>query len=172
MAALVLSLFQADGVIEEWGCKWGTIHPGGAWSFKMVFILLTKMIAIYMRFSGIGLQGFSLKWLFSKHFLLPVPSLGWLHKYLYEFCEEVLGRGNKRWSKCLRRGRSLVAINIWSSYWVLGASKLILLLSGSGRRIVARVPLSTRSWSHCDGVLIVILPNGLADPLDMELLEL
>ena len=172
VAALVLSPSEADGATEEWGCKWGTIHPSGAWSFEMVLTLLTKVTAIHVRFFWIGLWGSSLKWLFLRLCLLLVSSLGWFYKCLHKFREKVLGGENKRWSKSLRRGRSLVATGIWSSCWALGASKLILLSSGIGRRIVTRAPLSTRFWSHCNGALIVILPNGLADLLGMELLEL
>ena len=172
MAALVLSLFEVDGATEEWGCKWGTIYPGGAWSFEMVLTLLTKVIAIYVKFPWIGFWGSSLKWLLSRLCLLPIPSLGWLHKCFHKFCEEVLGEGNKRWSKSLRRDRSLVATNIWSSYWALGAGKLILLSSGIGRRIVARALSSTRSWNYCNGALSVIFPNRLADLLGIKLLKL
>ena len=50
VTAVVLSLFEADGATEEWDCKWDAIHPGGTWSFKMVLILLTIVIAIYVRF--------------------------------------------------------------------------------------------------------------------------
>ena len=103
-------------------------------------------------------------------------SLRRLHEHLHEFGEEVLGGGrNKRWSRSLRRGRSLgrslIAPGVESSDWAL-AGELILFPSGIGWKVDARAPSSTRPWSHCDGDLIVILPNGLADPLGMELLEL
>ena len=64
VAALVLSSSEADTATEEWGCKWGTIHLGGAWSFEMVLIMLTKVIAIHVRFLWIGLRGLAL----SGHF--------------------------------------------------------------------------------------------------------
>ena len=103
-------------------------------------------------------------------------SLRRLHEHLYEFGEEVLGgRKNKRWSRSLWRdkslGRSLIAPGVKSSDWAL-AGELILFPGGIGWRVDARAPSSTRPWSHCDKDLIVILPNGLADPLGMELLEL
>ena len=103
-------------------------------------------------------------------------SLRRLHEHLHEFGEEVLGGGrNKRWSRSLRRGRSLgrslIAPGVESSDWAL-AGKLILFPSRIGWRVDARAPSSTKPWSHCNGDLIVILPNGLADPLGMELLEL
>ena len=168
----MLSPSKADGATEEWSCKWITIHPGSAWSFEIVFILLTKVIAIHVRLPWISLRGFSLKWSFSKLCLLLILSLGWLHKCLHEFREEVFGRKNKRWNRSLKRGRSLVAAGIWSFCWTLGADELILLSSGIGQRIVVKAPLSTKSWSYCNGALIVILLNGLADSLGIELLEL
>ena len=125
-----------------------------------------------MRFLWIGSWGSSLMWLFLRLCLLSVPSLGWLHKWLYEFCEEIFGEGNKRWSKSLKRDRSLVAAGIWSSCWALGAGELILLSNRIGRKIVIRVLSSTRSWSDCNKDLIIIFPNGLIDLLNMELLKL
>ena len=134
VAALVLSPSEADGATEEWGCEWGTIHPGSAWSFEIVLTLLTKVIAIYVRFPWIGLRGSSLKWLFSRLYLCL--SLHHLHKHLHEFGEEVLdGRRNKRWSRSLRRGRSLgrslIAPGVESLNWAL-AGELILFPSGIG----------------------------------------
>ena len=64
LTAFVLSISKADSTTEKWSYKWGMIYSGGAWSFKMVFILLTKVIAIYVKFSWIGLQGSNFKWLF------------------------------------------------------------------------------------------------------------
>ena len=68
-------------------------------------------------------------------------------------------------------GRSLIAPNVESLDWAL-AGELILFPSGIGWRIDARAPSSTRFWSHCNGDLIMIFPNGLVDLLGMELLEL
>ena len=122
------------------------------------------MVAIHVRFSGIGLRGPSLEWAFPW---LCCLGLGRLHEHLHEFGEEVLGGRSGRWS--LWGGRSLIATGIGSS--ALGAGELILLCGVNGR-IDARTPSgSARSWSHCEG-LNVILPNGLADPLGIELLEL
>ena len=59
---LVLSLSKADGATEEDGGKRDMIHPYGAWGLKIIFILLTKVVAIHVRFSGIGFRGPSLKW--------------------------------------------------------------------------------------------------------------
>ena len=62
MAALVLSPSEADGTTEEGGGEGGTIHPYSIGGFEIIRTLLTKMIAIYVRFSGVGFWGFSLKW--------------------------------------------------------------------------------------------------------------
>ena len=116
VTALMLSLSKADSAIEEWGYKWGMIHLGGAWSFEIVFILLTKVIAIHIRFFWIGFQRSSFKQMFLRLCLFPVLNLDWLHKCLYEFREKVLGRENKRWNKSLRKSNSLVTAGIWSFY--------------------------------------------------------
>ena len=60
VASLVLGSSEADGTMEEGGGKGGTIHPCGAWSLEIIFTLLTKIVAVYMRFSEIGLWGPSL----------------------------------------------------------------------------------------------------------------
>ena len=152
MVALVLSSSEADGATEEWSCKWGIIHPGNAWSFEMILTLLTKVIPIHMRFLWIGLQGSSLKWLFSRLCLLPVPSLNWLHKCLHEYCEEVLDGGNKRWSKSFRRGKSLVAAGIWSSCWALGLASLSCSPVGSAKGL-----LQGLRWAQNSGTIAMKL---------------
>ena len=133
------------------------------------------MVAIHVRFSGIGLRGPSLEWAF---LWLCCLGLGRLHEHLHEFGEEVLGgRRNKGWSGGLRRSKSLIAPDVRSSGWAL-AGELIQLSSGIDRSVDARAPPGgARSWSHCEGLIVrsdrdTILPNGLADPLGMELLEL
>ena len=99
-----------------------------------------------------------------------------LHKHFHEFDEEVLGGGrNKKWRRSLWKsrslGRNLIALGIESLNWTL-ASKLILFSNRIGWKVNARTLSSMRSWSHYNGDLIVILPNGLADLLGIELLEL
>ena len=134
----------------------------------MVLTLLTKVVAFHVGLTPIGLRGPSFYWALSR--LRWYLSLCCLYEHLHEFCKEVFGGGrNEKWSGSLWGSRSLVATSIGSS--ALGAGKLILLCGVNGR-IDARPPLgSARSWSHCKG-LIMILPNGLADPLGVELLEL
>ena len=62
MAALVLGLSKADGTTEEGGGKGSIIHPYSAGSFEIILTLLTKVVAIHVRFSKIGLQGQSFEW--------------------------------------------------------------------------------------------------------------
>ena len=62
VTSLVLSLSEADGTTEEDGGKGGTIHPCGAWDLKIIFTLLTKVIAIYEKFSRIDSRDPSLEW--------------------------------------------------------------------------------------------------------------
>ena len=54
MAALVLSSSEADGTTEKSGGEGGIIHPCGAGGFEIILTLLTKIVAIHMRFSGVS----------------------------------------------------------------------------------------------------------------------
>ena len=148
VAVLVLSSSEADGITEEGGGKKGTIHPCGAWGFKIIFTLLTKMIAIHMRFSRVGFRGSSFKW--ALPWLQLVPSLNHPHKHFHEFGKEVLGgRENKGWSRGLQRGRSLnkslIASGVGSFCWALSAGEFIQLSSRINRSVDIRAPISTRS---------------------------
>ena len=64
MATLVLSPSEADGTTEEDGGKKGTIDPCDTRGFEVILTLLTKVVAIYMRFFRISLRGLSLEWVF------------------------------------------------------------------------------------------------------------
>ena len=57
MAELVLSPSEADGATNELSYKRGTIYFGGARDFKIVFTLLTKVIAFHVRLTLIDLWG-------------------------------------------------------------------------------------------------------------------
>ena len=61
VAALVLSPFEADKATEKGSNKRSIVYLCGAWGFKMVFSLLTKVVTIYMGFILINFQGPSLK---------------------------------------------------------------------------------------------------------------
>ena len=89
MVALLLNLFEADGLIEIWSGKKIIIYPSGAWCFEIIFILLTKVVVIYIRFSWISFQGFSLKWLFLK--LYQCLNLYQFYEHLYKSGEVILG---------------------------------------------------------------------------------
>ena len=62
MAAFVLSPSEADRTTEKGSSKEGTIYPCDARSFEIILTLLTKVVAIHVRFSGIGFRGLSLEW--------------------------------------------------------------------------------------------------------------
>ena len=49
MVVLILSPSEIDRTTKEWGCKRGTIHPGNARDFEIVLILLTEVVAFYVR---------------------------------------------------------------------------------------------------------------------------
>ena len=57
----MLSPSEADKTTEEDGGERGKIHPYGAGGFEIIFTLLTKVVTIHVRFSGVGLQGPSLE---------------------------------------------------------------------------------------------------------------
>ena len=73
---------------------------------------------------------------------------------------------------------SLIALGVRSSCWALGGGELIQLSSRIDRSVDTKTPVGgTRSWSNCKGLIVrpdydTIFPNGLADLLGMELLEL
>lgn len=60
------------------------IYPGGAGSFKMILILLAKVIAFYVRFIPIGFQVPS----FNKMLLRLIAILSKLYKCIHKFCEK------------------------------------------------------------------------------------
>ena len=94
MTVLVLSPSEANSATEESADECGIIHPYGAWYFKIIFTLLTKIVVVHMEFFEIDLWSYSLKWMLLGLQLLLVPSLGLrcLHKHLHEFSEEVFIR--------------------------------------------------------------------------------
>ena len=178
MAALVLSPLPTDGATEKWGCKQDTIYSSSTWGFKIVFILLTKVITFHVKLelTPICFQTLNLKELFLWLCKGLSLSLRHLYEHFHEFDEEVFGEErNKRWSRSLWRwkslSKSLIFLNIESSDWAL-AGKLILFSSRIGWRVDVKALLSMRSWSHCNGDLIVIFSNRLADLLGMKLLKL
>ena len=60
-----MGLSEADGTTEKGGGKKGMIYSCGARGFKIILTLLTKMVAIYVRFSGVGFWGPSFEWALS-----------------------------------------------------------------------------------------------------------
>ena len=55
MTVLMRSLSKADSAIKIWNNKQGTIYSSGAWDFKIIFTLLTKIITVYVKFFKISL---------------------------------------------------------------------------------------------------------------------
>ena len=46
----MLSLSKADETIKKQSCKLGRIYFNSIWNFEIIHILLTKVVAIYIRF--------------------------------------------------------------------------------------------------------------------------
>ena len=161
VVALVLSLSEADRTTEKGGGKGDTIYPCGAGGIKIILTLLTKVVVIHVRFSGISFWGPSLEWALLR--LRQCLSLGLrhLHTHLHEFCEKILGEGrNKRWSGSLKRGRSLdrslIFPDVRFSDGAL-AGELIQLFSGISWSIDARAPTGgTRSWNYCKSLIVML----------------
>ena len=133
VAGLVLGLFEADSTIKEYNNKKSTIHSYSARDFEIILILQTKMVVIYVRFSGISIWGSSFEW--AILLLCQDLGLGCLYEHFHESDKEVLSeKKNKKWSgsfwKSRNFGRSLIALNVGSSCWVLSTGELILFLSG------------------------------------------
>ena len=150
---------EADSATEKCGGKRGTIYLCGAWSFEIILTLLTKVVAIHVRFSGIGLRDSSLKW--PLLWLCRGLGLGCLYEHLHESGEEILsGERNKRWNRSLWKGkslrRSLIAFGVGSFCWALSTGKLVQISSEIDRSIDTRVPASTKSWSHCEGLIVML----------------
>ena len=61
MAIYIFGLFKANNIIKKYSDKYGIIYLNGIWYCKKIFILLTKIIIVYMRFSQIYFQEFSFK---------------------------------------------------------------------------------------------------------------
>ena len=95
VTALALGLSEADGATEKNSGKGATIYPCDAWSFEIILTLLTKVIAIHVRFSEIVFQGPSFKWMLS--WLCQGLGLSCLYEHFYKSGEEIFSKGkNKR----------------------------------------------------------------------------
>lgn len=66
MLMLVLSLLVTNGSSKERGCKWSTFWSAGPGWFEIIFTLLTKVIAIHMRFAQVYVWGPGFKKFFSN----------------------------------------------------------------------------------------------------------
>ena len=52
--ALLLNLLKVDNIMEKLGNKWDIIYLNSLKYLKIIFILLIKLIAIYIRFFWIN----------------------------------------------------------------------------------------------------------------------
>lgn len=48
--AFMLGLFEADSTTEKWNIKRDIIHFNGTWYLKIILILLTKIVEVYVKF--------------------------------------------------------------------------------------------------------------------------
>ena len=60
VAALKLGPSKADSAIEVWGGKKGTFYLYGTWCLKIILPMLTKVVAIYVRFPQVSFWGLNL----------------------------------------------------------------------------------------------------------------
>lgn len=104
MTALILYLSKADNPTKEKGGKQDTIITYGPSGVKVILTLLTKVVAVYMKFPEIQVGKSSLKQLFLE------PSMSWsqvlngLHKCLHKLFKLFFG-GDQSWDgSCRCRG--------------------------------------------------------------------
>ena len=57
----ILSLSEIDNATKIWSGKQSVIHFGGIWCFEIILTLLKIVVTVYIRFSQVTLQSFSLK---------------------------------------------------------------------------------------------------------------
>ena len=57
----MVGLSESDGAAEKSDSKRGTIYPYDPRCLKIILTLLTKVVAIHVRFSGIDIWGLSFK---------------------------------------------------------------------------------------------------------------
>ena len=95
MATLVLRPVHTNVPVEESSYKGSPVGPRGPSSLKMVFALLTEVIAVHMRLIIIYLRYLSLERSLTLCWKLSRP-LVQLQVGLYEFFEQFIGRGRSR----------------------------------------------------------------------------
>ena len=149
-------------------CKKGSVGPDSPRGLKMIFTLLAEVVAVHMRFTIIYIRHLSFKGLFALLWRLA-RHLVRLQVSLHESFEQFIGRGRSG-SRSPRDSRGMsgsIAAFGGGSWWT--SCELIFT---AWRRVTART--ATRAWSGHSLVerWELLLPNGLADPLGLELLEL
>ena len=145
----------------------------------MVLTLLAKPIAIHMRISPVEIWKPSLKRLFSGLCLaLSHLSLG-LQVGFHKLFEKFIGRGRSEGSWSRSRSRSTRNNGCRSgsrSAAAVGRSSSKLIFTGrwgvTVRTAASTCPGYLIGWEGRSKGKLLLLSNGLADPLGLELLEL
>ena len=173
---LELRLSYTNVSTKKGSCKRGSVGPGGPRSFEMIFALLAEVVAVHMRYTIIYIQHLGFKGLFALYARLA-KSLVRFQVSLHKSFDQFIGR---RWSGSRGRsgGRSRspedsqgrsgsIAAFGRGSLWT--SCKLILIF---WRRVTVKAAASARSGYSLVKRWELFLPNGLANPLGLELLEL
>ena len=99
MTAFVLRLLYTNVSTKNKSCKESLVGLGGSNSLKIIFLLLTKMVAVHVQLIIIYIQHFSLKSLLALHQKL-FRSLVRLQVSLYEWFESFIGSNqSESWSR-------------------------------------------------------------------------
>ena len=146
MALLVLRLANTNILAKERSCKRSPVVPSGPSSLKMIFALLTKVIAVYVWLTIVHLWYFSLKGLLALRWRLS-RSLVWLQVGLHELSEQFIGRGRSR-SGNRSGNRSEIQSQIQSGIQ-FGAQGRVMRQSGGGTTW-----MKISDWSWFPGKLI------------------
>ena len=167
---LVLVPTKADSITKEQSCKRGTVKASGTGGSKMVFTLLTEVVAFYVRLSIIEIGEPSLQLALSVSGGFGTTSLGLKERvhaklrYPLKVFLGILGGSRDRdWNiqrSCITwRGDSLRRVS--ELVWVT--------VSGGAWRVSAMARCHRCGvWNRSNWAS----PNGLADPLGLEKLEL
>ena len=92
---LVLCPVHTNIFAEEKSCKESPVGPSGPSSFKIIFTLLTEVIAVHVQFTIIYLWYLSLKGSLALCWRL-FRSLVWLQVGFYELFEQFIGKGQSQ----------------------------------------------------------------------------
>ena len=165
---LELCLLYADVLLKKESCKGDSVGLDDPRGIKIIFTLLAEVVAVHMQFTIIYIQHLSFKGLFALLWRLAKFLVG-LQVSLHKSFEQFIGRRQSRsWSLRDSRGMSGSIIAFGGGSWWTSCE----LIFTAWRRVMVRT--ATSAWSGHSLVKRweLLLPNGLADPLDLEFLEL